>query len=65
MIGQLLKKSRQKNKMSTRQVEGHLKIGGGLVSKYENDKVMPSFDTVIKMARLYGLEIIKLARCVK
>lgn len=62
-VGELLKKHRKKSNMSIQDVEDRLYITN--VSRYENSLAQPTFASVVRMARLYGLNIKALEAAVK
>ena len=56
-LGQRLKALRKENGWSQDELAYHAKIDGRQVSRYENDKVMPSIEVVIRMAKAYDVSI--------
>lgn len=61
-LGSALKKCRSKMKVSIREVQKQTKLNN--VCRYENDIVEPSFKSVVKMARYYGVSINELEKTV-
>lgn len=59
-LGTALKKYRSKLKLSIRKVQAD--VGVSNVCRYENDLVKPSFESVVKMARYYGVSINELEK---
>lgn len=58
-----LKVARKHSGFSVREVQSQLKINN--ISRYENAQTAPKFCTVVKMARLYGVDILTFAGVVK
>ena len=56
-LGQRLKQLRQEKSWSQDEFADHAQIDGRQVSRYENDKVMPSVDVVIKMAKAFNVSL--------
>ena len=56
-FGEKLKKLRKEKGWSQDELASHAEIDGRQVSRYENDRVMPSVDVIIKMAKAYDVSI--------
>jgi len=56
-LGEKLKALRKERGWSQDQFAFEAKIDGRQVSRYENDRVMPSVDVIIKMAQAYDVSI--------
>lgn len=56
-LGERLKQLRSEKNWSQDEFAHHAKIDGRQVSRYENDRVMPSVDVIIKMAKAYDISI--------
>jgi len=56
-FGERLKQLRQERGWSQDEFAHHAQIDGRQVSRYENDKVTPSVDVVVKMARAYDVSL--------
>jgi transcriptional regulator with XRE-family HTH domain len=56
-LGQKLKQLRQEKNWSQDEFAYHAQIDGRQVSRYENDRVMPSVDVVIKMAKAFNVSL--------
>lgn len=54
-LGQRLKQLRQEKGWSQDEFAHHAQIDGRQVSRYENDKVMPSVEVVVKMAKTFNV----------
>lgn len=56
-LGQRLKQLRQERSWSQDEFAHHAQIDGRQVSRYENDKVMPSVEVVVKMAKAFNVSL--------
>ena len=56
-LGKKLKQLRQEKGWSQDEFAFHAEIDGRQVSRYENDKVTPSVEVVIKMARAFDVSL--------
>jgi transcriptional regulator with XRE-family HTH domain len=56
-LGQKLKQLRQERGWSQDEFAFHAQIDGRQVSRYENDRVMPSVEVVIKMAKAFNVSL--------
>jgi transcriptional regulator with XRE-family HTH domain len=56
-FGERLKQLRKEKGWSQDELAFHAQIDGRQVSRYENDRVMPSVDVIIKMAKAYDVSI--------
>ena len=56
-LGKKLKQLRKEKGWSQDEFAHHAQIDGRQVSRYENERVMPSIDVVIKMAKAYNVSI--------
>lgn len=54
-LGSKIKQLRQEQKWSQDEFAYHAKIDGRQVSRYENDKVMPSVEVIIKIAKTFNV----------
>lgn len=60
-MSKFAKKLKKARTMATREAEDIIKLGNGSISRYERDLSKPSFETVVRLARLYGADIDDLA----
>lgn len=56
-LGEKLKTLRREKGWSQDELAFHAQIDGRQVSRYENDRVMPSVEVVIKMAKAYNVSL--------
>lgn len=56
-LGKKLKSLRQEKGWSQDEFAFHAQIDGRQVSRYENDRVMPSVEVVIKMAKAFNVSL--------
>ena len=56
-LGKKIKQLRSDNGWSQDELAFHAQIDGRQVSRYENDKVKPSVDVVIKLARAFDVSV--------
>ena len=56
-LGEKLKALRREKGWSQDELAFHAQIDGRQVSRYENDRVMPSVEVVIKLARAYNVSL--------
>lgn len=56
-LGKKLKQLRKEKGWSQDEFAHHANIDGRQVSRYENERVMPSIEVVIKMAKAYDVSI--------
>ena len=56
-LGEKLKQLRKEKGWSQDEFAAEAEIDGRQVSRYENDRVMPSVDVVVKMAKAYNVSI--------
>lgn len=57
MIGKKIKELRQKNCMTQKDLADKLFVTGQAVSRWENDEVEPSLDTIKQMAKIFNVTI--------
>lgn len=57
MIGERIRKLRKENKLSQAELANKIDVVSHMISQYENDKVMPSTETIIKIAKLFNVSI--------
>ncbi len=56
-LGEKLKQLRKEKGLSQDELAFHSQIDGRLVSRYENGRVMPSVDVIVKIAKAYDVSI--------
>ncbi len=56
-LGKNLKELRREKGWSQDEFAYHAQIDGRQVSRYENDRVMPSLEVVVKMAKAYNVSL--------
>lgn len=56
-LGSKLKKLRRDRAWSQDELAHHAQIDGRQVSRYENDRVVPSIDVIMKMAKAYNVSV--------
>jgi transcriptional regulator with XRE-family HTH domain len=56
-LGEKLKQLRKEKGWSQDELAYHAQIDGRQVSRYENDRVMPSVDVIVKVAKAYDVSI--------
>ncbi|MDP3478231.1 MAG: helix-turn-helix transcriptional regulator [Desulfoprunum sp.] len=56
-LGNKIKQLRQEKSWSQDELAFHASIDGRQVSRYENDKVTPSVDVVIKLAKAFDVSV--------
>ena len=56
-LGEKLKQLRKEKNWFQDELAVHAQIDGRQVSRYENDRVMPSIDVIIKIAKAYNVSI--------
>lgn len=56
-LGEKLKALRREKGWSQDEFAFHAQVDGRQVSRYENDRVMPSVEVVIKMAKAYNVSL--------
>lgn len=57
MLGERLKKAREDKKLSQADVAKELNISRQSISKWENDRVSPDVDNLIRLSNLYNLSL--------
>ncbi len=56
-FGEALKTLRVNNRLSINEMAGKIGISKGLLSRYENDKVIPSLKTAVRLAQFYNVSL--------
>lgn len=62
MLGERLKKAREDKKLSQADVAKELNISRQSISKWENDRVSPDVDNLIRLSNLYNLSLDELIK---
>lgn len=57
MLGKRLKKARESNNLSQADVAKELNISRQSISKWENDRVSPDLDNLIRLSTLYNISL--------
>ena len=61
-LGDNIKKYREENKMTQRDIAEILKVEPGTVSKYESGMIEPNIDSIKRLAKTFGVTIDELLR---
>lgn len=65
MVGNNIKKFRKRNNMSLRELADKLGISHTSIAKYENNEMMPSSATLIKLSKIFNIKVAELFKKVQ